>query len=1454
MVRIEEDNFPRGSKKIIVGEKRKSGNDTLFATEKPKKQKKEKVTDVNVEDVILASLSNRGVLNKSTLQEGMIVLSCIRKITEHSLEVELPGLLTAKVTIDAISDSFNVFLKKALASSDSSSICEALKKIFNKGQYVPFKLRNIQNDDDEVKLFGSISPSEVNIGRRHNSFRKGEMLWAAVVSELDHGYQLDCGIPNCRIFLPTQNIEEGRELTIGQPIWCKVHKVDNEKAASTLRVGAKKQHIDSVMVDESIPLNLILPGTKVEVFVEKVLCHGIYCKFLNEYVGFIHDSQLCPPLLKLNNIKEAGTIPAYVLYVEETTKITHLSMRGLDSDLELTYSRGEKVLGKVIGKCPTGLYFRLNQKDRGWVSNRRLLHTRKNSTKDKYINGSKHQCVILNYNHMDRVYICGIEKDLIKEKYFNFNDFSVGELVEGTIYSIIPKGVILAVGQVKGFIPNIHLTDSPYSDKLKTKFTVGKKVKAKVFSCNEENVIFTLKSNFLKDEKRFSSLEDIDLNEIYPALILKAKHFGLSLGFYNNIEGFVPIKEFNFQVTKKYKENPSSFFYSGQVINVKILKIKPEKIIASLLLEGPAYKPIEIGGNVKGIVAKVHEDGLTMYVPKKNIEGFVPVEHLSIDRSLCGPILETYDEKSRISNLLIIKSDEYGTVLSKREASSYERCDLRVPKFQNIRKGALLRCSVESVEANGVFVSTPIKNFNKKIFVERKMICSKGPMPHFEPQQSAVGKVMEIDKLKEIIVLSLRIQNVFDHNLQNTIDLFCEYLADEEYLHKFGSRNGWPLNQYSVAEKVLCTVKQISKEGILVELPNGCNGLVVSCLGISSKKGDKVQGIVLGHNYKLKYVEICLNPSIIDHINPNQDGSLPENEVLFTAQKLLKREQYILGVLRKSGNRQLVYLPLRLCENDCSDTLSNLYAVDKFKVEICGKFGDKLIAVHKKLKQSLDYKFMLKNKRRLPLDTSTSSGDVISEAETSVGDVDSKASESGGESSKNILSEENDAMDTEGSDLESEDDSESDSVEDESREENGTASETNEDSGIYSGNNLNLFKKKSSEMDNTESDGDSSSSEEVDSEEDDYEDSHANESHVKFNEVEVREFKEQDQINCPLPILPSITNFFNTNLTKRLDDSSSDDETKEIETRKKKKKLTPSERAEQAKLEEERISKIEKELADSEKEPQSVEQFERILLAEPNSSVWWIKYMSYYLALAEFDKARAVAKKALETINMTLEEEKFNIWISLLNMENLYGTKESFNQVFEDAIKFNDAFKIYMRVLDMLHESGKQIELEEKIKKAKLKFKQEPDMWVQIAKINYLLGKFEEARNTKNACLKSITNAKQQYSLIIKFAILEFTHGEIDVGISIFENVLETYPNRVNAWLVYVDQLISKQQISEARNLLERAIAMKLPLRSMRVIYHKYRSFEEKYGTPQTLTVFKEKARKLLQEKAQDAM
>lgn len=105
--------------------------------------------------------------------------------------------------------------------------------------------------------------------------------------------------------------------------------------------------------------------------------------------------------------------------------------------------------------------------------------------------------------------------------------------------------------------------------------------------------------------------------------------------------------------------------------------------------------------------------------------------------------------------------------------------------------------------------------------------------------------------------------------------------------------------------------------------------------------------------------------------------------------------------------------------------------------------------------------------------------------------------------------------------------------------------------------------------------------------------------------------------------------------------------------------------------------------------PQAVADFERLLLGKPNSSSVWIQYMAFQLGLGEVDKARTIAERALKTIDIREEDEKLNLWIALLNLENTYGNDESIDEVFKRACGLNDKEEMHERLVSIFIESGK---------------------------------------------------------------------------------------------------------------------------------------------------------------------
>ena len=278
--------------------------------------------------------------------------------------------------------------------------------------------------------------------------------------------------------------------------------------------------------------------------------------------------------------------------------------------------------------------------------------------------------------------------------------------------------------------------------------------------------------------------------------------------------------------------------------------------------------------------------------------------------------------------------------------------------------------------------------------------------------------------------------------------------------------------------------------------------------------------------------------------------------------------------------------------------------------------------------------------------------------------------------------------------------------------------------------------------------------------------------------------------------------------------------------------------------------------------PQSSTDFERILLGSPNSSFVWIQFMSFHLQLADVERAREVARRALRVIGFREEQERLNVWIALLNLENSYGSEEQLQKVFREAAQANDAKTVHLRLLQILERSGpgKAQQLEDLWKKTVKKFGGSSKVWVLYDQFLLRQGRPEEARLLLARCMQSLEKRKRKYHLprggsvrtltlpvstdvktITAFALAEYRVGDAERGRTIFEGLLDTYPKRLDIWLQYIDQEAkalrpssnAQGNLAMVRALFDRVLALRQSTKKGKSILKKWLEFEKRYGTPE---------------------
>jgi len=90
--------------------------------------------------------------------------------------------------------------------------------------------------------------------------------------------------------------------------------------------------------------------------------------------------------------------------------------------------------------------------------------------------------------------------------------------------------------------------------------------------------------------------------------------------------------------------------------------------------------------------------------------------------------------------------------------------------------------------------------------------------------------------------------------------------------------------------------------------------------------------------------------------------------------------------------------------------------------------------------------------------------------------------------------------------------------------------------------------------------------------------------------------------------------------------------------------------------EEKKIQLIERKLGQDGEQPQSIDDFERILVANPDQSLVWIQYIAFMLENLDTKAARRTAERAVKSVSISSDQEKLNLWIAFINLENSFGT------------------------------------------------------------------------------------------------------------------------------------------------------------------------------------------------------
>lgn len=313
----------------------------------------------------------------------------------------------------------------------------------------------------------------------------------------------------------------------------------------------------------------------------------------------------------------------------------------------------------MLGRTSGGICLALNENEKGFVTYKRILNSLGKEpfddvidlVKEKYPKGKSVKCRILDYNRLDSVYICTVEASVLKETLFTKDDLICGLMVMAQITEITSAGLVVKFGRLQGFIENLHLSNSQYSETIKRKFRVGQKLRAKILCVKRSGSIrLTVKPALLKSNLCLYRPEQAEPGKQFPGVVVKYSRSGALVVFYGDVAGFVKSSRLFPEQTAPAQD----LLFEGQVVNatvigrsskgieLSLIPVKQEESTETEQRETKESKQeISLGEEVSGTVTKILKKGLFVNVAHKNIEGFVPLHHLSINYDLNPLLLST---------------------------------------------------------------------------------------------------------------------------------------------------------------------------------------------------------------------------------------------------------------------------------------------------------------------------------------------------------------------------------------------------------------------------------------------------------------------------------------------------------------------------------------------------------------------------------------------------------------------------------------------------------------------------------------------------------------------------------------------------------------------------------------------------------------------------------------------
>ncbi|PWN54434.1 nucleic acid-binding protein [Violaceomyces palustris] len=1418
-------------------------------------------------------------LNYKRLLPGARVLCSVLAVHPLAVVVSLPNQLLGHIPVTQISPQFTERLQRAADASDDEEMNQEsdddegegegeedrqrsnqnrvpeLREIFRVGQWIRASVLAVHSagvtkgtgagreggeyEKESRRVVLTMAPQVVNEGVSVSDLLPGATLAATVSSIEDHGYLLDSGIDELSGFLSYKEAAKlaefekfkGKGLQVGRVVETRITKIaENQRTFECT--------IDPVSVKDSVVkagpgITAIVPGMLVSALVTASLPSGLNVKLFGMFDATIDRFHLpaIPEGKDVSDVyKEGSKHKARVIWDLPTPEDTGLDSNAelADGDRKFGLSMAPQVVrleppsteeGELLSESfPIGTQVDCTvvRTDSDWgltcaikgtdiggfvhisrVADEHITALSANTGAWKV--GTHHVGRVIGHAPTDKILQLSLQPSVLEKKFMRVSEVEVGEIIKATVKKVKQDAIFLQLnGNVDGVVFALHFSDIILKNPEK-KYKPGVTVKARVLSVDpgRNRITLTLKKSLVdSDLPVVSSIQDARVGIVTHATVSRLMETSLLVDLYGGLRALVPASE----VSEAYTTNLRESFFEGKVVKVRLTNVdyNTHRLTASIKQASPSFlarlnvDAVELGEKVVAQVNAVHQDVVVLTLQPSEIRALVSLAVLSQLRATSiDDLRESLEEGEEINDLIVVsKNSEKGLViLGTKLRSSGPSSGPSVL----VKAGDLVNARV--IQRNDDQQECIVMIQNRCRGRLHLTDCSDD----FSDPESA--RLPELDTMIQCVVLAVR-GNGKKADVSTRPSQIAAAKGETMEAKKVEDRQISSVQDLKKGEKYRGYVKTITDAGLFVNLGRSVTARVqirelfdnfVKDWKPRFVKGQVVEGTVLEIDAEQGKVELSLKkePGVGRRSNEKK-AKKPDQMTVNDFKKGDKVKGFIRGISEFGVFVQIEGTDVSgLCHKSQISDNTEVDALKAFHI------GDRV--------------------RAIVIDVQSEKKKISFGLKPSYFDAED-------------FEESDDEVDDEGDDVEEKEEEDEDEEEDEILIENGEGGDDEDDDD------------EDEDMLDEEADGSDS---EGDFLELDDQASVSEEEKVKST----KSGPASSSSSKPLVPALALAGGFSWSAPEGEDSeaeseaASSDDEDDEDETgasgqqNKKKKRRKGKGKA----LEEDLTADL------ATKAPESNNDFERLLLGSPNSSFLWIQFMSFQLQLSDVEKARDVGRRALKVISYREEQEKMNVWIALLNLENTYGTQESLESTFKDAVQANDAKTIHLKMISIYEKTDKVEEAEELFKKTAKKFGHSSKVWVLWGQFMLRHDRPEDARKLLPRSLQSLEKRKH-VKTIISFALSEFKMGEPERGRTIFEGLVDSYSKRLDIWWQYIDQEAKLDNIAGVRSLFERVLGLKQSSKKAKSVLKKWLDFEKRKGTKEGQQAVLDRARKFVEE------